>query len=248
MNADDKKVKVYDFDNETGELSNFREIAYPDDGDYARGLVFSPNSRFIYVTSVSNLYQIDLQDNSVDHIAYHLSVDEDNWPVTIGYMLNGPDCRVYLDAGSTTYYIHAIHQPNEKGLNCLFQARALRLPANQNHEFPNLPMYRFDGACDSSIVFPVSAVGEAMAMGGDVIMVYPNPVASELNIQLSSFSKSEWASIKIFNAYGKLVKYVKEIDSDSFSISVEDFVPGIYFLQYLEAGEVRAVEKLIVQR
>ena len=41
---------IYDFNNETGELPNYRQIPYPDSENVAHGLCFSPNNRFILDT------------------------------------------------------------------------------------------------------------------------------------------------------------------------------------------------------
>jgi hypothetical protein len=126
--SEDKKVYLYGFDNATGQMSNPQEIPYSDNpDDIGRGLAFSFDSRFIYVTTSSDLYQIDLQDgNSVEHIAHHFGPDEDGWPVAMGNITLGPDCRMYISPGSTTYYLHVVHHPNEKGAACGFEARALR--------------------------------------------------------------------------------------------------------------------------
>ncbi|NBB88355.1 MAG: hypothetical protein GVX96_01015, partial [Bacteroidetes bacterium] len=50
-NSEKNGVLLYEFDTGTGRLSNFRVIPYPDSRNVAKGLCFSPNERFIYVTT-----------------------------------------------------------------------------------------------------------------------------------------------------------------------------------------------------
>lgn len=238
-------ISLYDFDNETGELSNFRKIGYPDDGEYARGLMFSPNSRFVYFSTVHNLYQADLQDSSVVHIAFHESVDEDNWPVGIGRMKLGPDCRLYIDPGSTTYYIHVIHQPNEKGLDCMFQARAIRMPTILSHYIPNSPMYRFNGDCDNNIQFLLSDAEEVHEEMDNFIQVLPNP-ASDL-VKLKAGFSLEDCDIVFYDASGRTMLQKKMLGND-ISVDVSKWPNGMYYVQVRRKNGDFLVEKLLVNK
>ena len=90
-------VHLYDFDNETGNLSNYRKIEYPDQENVAKGLCFSPSSRFIYVNTAEEIYQIDLQEMDDPYfIKYYRTFDDGGWPVGLGMMFPGPDCRIYI--------------------------------------------------------------------------------------------------------------------------------------------------------
>lgn len=71
INSETYGVILYDFDAQSGLLSNYRTIPYPN-MEEAHGLVFSPNSRFIYVSSLEDLYQIDLMPPHPDAIVTHL--------------------------------------------------------------------------------------------------------------------------------------------------------------------------------
>ena len=243
LNSGDKKVKLYDFDNETGELSNFRAIPYPDDGDGARGLVFSPNSQLVYVGTVFNLYQIDMLNSSVEHIAYHMSYDEFNWPVTIGYLHLGPDCRLYADCGSTSHFIHVIHHPDEKGEGCEFQARAIPTLSTINFEFPNIPMYRFDGACDSSITFPVSGLAIELDGQPQAVSVAPNPCSGVMTVTLQ-VQATRQVRLLLFDMMGRSV-LDKALTAARNELDVEGLAPGLYFYEVRDEQRLLGSGKLV---
>lgn len=229
----DYKVLLYDFDNESGEFSNYRifQIDTEDEG-YGRGLAFSFDSRFIYVSTVKNLYQIDLQDTTWQHIAFHDSVDEFSWPVGIGKMHLGPDCRIYVSPGSTTHYIHVIHQPNKKGEACEFEARALRSPTKIRHAFPNLPMYRFDGACDSTIQFPIVNSAEVETTEKVEIKVYPNPVKEQLTISFKN-DRGKNRTFRLFDSTGR-VHFESKLPAISNNFYLKEMPEGFYFFEIWE--------------
>lgn len=245
--SEGNKVILYNFDNLTGELSNYRELPYPaGEGENARGLAFSFDSRFIYATTSSDdLYQIDLEDESAIHIAHHESLDEDNWPVGIGNMYLGPDCRIYISPRSTTYYIHVIHRPNEKGVDCGFEARALRSPANISHTTLNLPMYRFDGACDSTIQFPfvdtVSAAVEVVEVGN--VEIYPNPFRDYFTVTFTDRMPQQ-ATIFLFDNFGRLC-IERSLPAATNVFEVGSLSPGIYFYEIWEKGKRLGKGKLL---
>ncbi|MEZ4908411.1 MAG: T9SS type A sorting domain-containing protein [Saprospiraceae bacterium] len=229
INSEDHGVLLYDFDNDTGELSNFRIIPYPDSENVAQGLCFSPNSRFIYVTTAENVYQIDLMDdNDVYHIGYFRSFDEWGWPVGLGMIFGGPDCRLYVSPGSGTNYLHVILNPDEKGSECRFAERAIELPSRIPHHLPNLPQYRYLTGCDSTIVFPFIVETEELngLMDDRSVLVYPNPATNELNIQLPDDKSGEFI---VFNIFGQAIDKVNIIGNGKLNTS--QYPAGIYILK-----------------
>ncbi|MEZ4960897.1 MAG: T9SS type A sorting domain-containing protein [Saprospiraceae bacterium] len=235
----DNKVLLYSFNNETGELSNPQVISDIASGDAVFwGLAFSFDSRFIYTNTQNDLYQIDLTDNSIEHIAHHESFDEDNWPVGMGNMTLGPDCRIYISPGSTTYYLHVIHRPNEKGAACGFEARALRSPGLLAIDVPNLPMYRFGGACDSTIHFPykdtVSLAVGAVA-GARVATLFPNPVRDYFTVAFEGQAPPH-ATLHLYDGLGRPC-FEGKLPASNNVIEVGGLPPGLYFYVLKSGGE-----------
>jgi len=242
-------ILLFDFDNATGILSNYQVIPYFG-MENPKGLVFSPDSRFIYVSTADNLYQIDLNpppgEEQVVHIAYVWEPDETGWPIGIGEMFIGPDCRIYVAPASSTYYIHTIHLPNEKGIACQFQKKAIRMPTNLLFRFPNLPMYRFNGACDPDIEwgFPTSVAPEPEA-AATMLRVYPNPARDEVVVELAE--GNGYQALQICDLTGRIVRtYALEEGQRQLHLDLSGLLPGLYFVS--PEGEAGKAVKLVISR
>ena len=247
LNNEAHGAMIYRFDNETGAFSDPKTFPYPN-MNVAEGLVFSPNSRFLYLTAGRDLYQMDLQDAdpaaSTVHIALVSLPDETGWPIGVGSMYLGPDCRIYVGPGTTTFYIHAIHQPNEKGLDCQFEINAIRTPTRLEFDLPNIPMYRFDGQCDSNIQWGITATNDPGQRERGLI-VFPNPVSDIATITLPSFR--EYHSLLVYDLLGREIRRIELADGQTeASLVTTSFTPGVYFLA--AEWNVGATLKFVVSR
>ena len=85
-------------------------------------------------------------------------------------------------------------------------------------------------------------------MPNSKLVLYPNPASDFLHIFPSS-PPSERTSFRIFNNEGKLVKDLVLAQSPAeFLLPIRELAAGVYFLQYLEQGEVTSVERFVVQQ
>ncbi len=81
------------------------------------------------------------------------------------------------------------------------------------------------------------------------LAIYPNPTSDFLNFELRSHRLPQSASFRIVDATGKLVKELQsDSPRDTFIVPVREWVSGVYWLQYLEGGEVRASEQFVVNK
>jgi hypothetical protein len=217
---------LYDFDRNTGVLSNWRSHLYPNPtNETAEGLAFSPNGRFLYLTAGRDLYQMDIEDpdptGSTVYIAQVSEPDENGWPIGMGSMYPGPDCRIYIGPGTTTFYIHAIHRPNEKGPDCRFHPKALRAPTRLKFDFPNFPVFRLNGECDPTIGLGMVAALEPAAGVGPGLRLFPNPASERLFFE----SSEPVETLEIFDLQGNLVAVGTEKTQD---INIAALPPGVY--------------------
>ena len=199
-------VTLFDFNNETGMLSNYQEIHYPN-METAKGLAFSPNSRFIYVTTSEDFYQIDLEaTDSVDqvyHIGHVRSFDTIGWPIGLGYMILGPDCRLYVSPGSTSAWLHVVHQPDEKGAACLFEEKAINTPTRLAHHLPNIPNYHYPRGCDPTIGWGLPVATEEVVGEEQNVRLFPNPTRDKTSIQLNV--NHQYDLLEVQNLDGKRI-------------------------------------------
>ena len=153
-------LSVFSFDRCTGLLGNlyFDTISIPE-GGLGTGVVFSPDSKLLYINNDNNLYQYELDDFWKPRVLIAKYDGFQSYPhasayrTVFGYWSSGPDGRLYSVAGSgTSKHMHIMDYPNEKGEACSFRQHALKIP-NNPFSIPNFPHYRLgplDGSpCDT---------------------------------------------------------------------------------------------------
>jgi gliding motility-associated-like protein len=138
--------QLYQFDNNTGIVSNSLQMSYPDScrGDYVT-VEFSPNSKLLYVgfTGVDlelyyyyyfvKVFQYDLSSYNLPAItsSENLLFNERQYYGgkllgTMGQIQIGPDSKIYI-ARAQSLYLDAINNPNIKGTGCNYLADAVYL-------------------------------------------------------------------------------------------------------------------------
>lgn len=224
---------LYDFDRTSGLLSNFEHIIV-DDTIASGGCAFSSNSRFLYVSTRLKLFQFDLEAaNVADSKVLVGEYDGTNglFPPTFSQMQLAPDCRIFMNSTTTVDELHIIHSPNEKGLACNFEQRALQLPSNHRKSMPHFPYYRMDTdypICDSSLVVSSTQVHQKLK---PEIKIYPNPATDKVTIDLGHLLTKR-REIKLYDMIGQIVKTANLGEGTSkIDISTQDIPTGIYFIK-----------------
>ena len=140
-------VVVMEMDQQCGIASSAEAYHYPS-GEYAYGLAFSPNSRFLYVTysvGASELVQFELGLPGYIAIARSSSNFNELQP--------GPDGKIYIsthNGGVPGPRIDVINKPNSKGFACDHEFGALDLGAGRssNFHFPNFVQDYSEESCE----------------------------------------------------------------------------------------------------
>lgn len=211
------QLHIYDFDRETGLLSNHQKVyIYPKetiDANDSRfnGIEWSPNSRFIYTSSNVDLHQIDIWAENPQESIIHIDTYDgtlDPFQTPFNFMAQGPDCRIYVYPKNGSYSLHIINKPNELGKECNFVQNGIKLPnQNGNGTVPNFPRFRVDeeDKCDSTIV---SVFGDKVYYRR-YLEVYPNPNAGLFKIKLPEAIGK--ANLEVTNINGQVI-FTKEIN------------------------------------
>jgi hypothetical protein len=80
------------------------------------------------------------------------------------------------------------------------------------------------------------------------LAIHPNPTGSYLNFQLRHATAMPTASFRIVDAHGRTVSAIdSRMPWSTHVVPVHDWASGVYFLQYLENGQVRHSERFVVQ-
>jgi len=239
---------IYDFNRETGELSNLRHVITQDSGRFVGVAI---NSRFAYLSATTDLYQIDLWADDIQssllHIDHWDGFNDYGFPVTFSNAQLAPDCKIYISSPNTVLHMSVINKPNEKGKACDFRQHALKFPNLIGaSSIPNFPHFRIDEdqICDSTITW---IPDEYIVAKPNVLNVYPNPASGKATISVYS-DGFEHGIIRIFNITGQLVKSM-DIDSEATrQLDVSKMVPGVYAVEYVSyVSGGRDVRKLVVK-
>ncbi|WP_296149691.1 T9SS type B sorting domain-containing protein [uncultured Flavobacterium sp.] len=112
-------VYLYDFDNETGIVSNgisIMENAIP------YGIEFSAETKKLYASAESGLYQFDLLSGDIPNSVVQISRR------SYSALQLGPDQKIYkANINSDQNYLDVINNPELDGVACNFQTRAVFL-------------------------------------------------------------------------------------------------------------------------
>lgn len=154
-------TQIFDFDRETGLLSNFRYLDHPYP-QIAGDIIVSPNSRFLYLLDGGAIRQFDI---TLPDIAA-IKASEDTVAVqdieflcpfqsNFGGACQGPNGKIYINTTNGTCAWSVINNPNEKGKNCRAVPHQILVPSyNGGLIIPNHPNYRLgpiDGSAADSL-------------------------------------------------------------------------------------------------
>jgi hypothetical protein len=172
------QLEIYDFDRCTGVLSNYKHkiASYTTCGSTS----FSPSSRYLYITSIDTLWQIDMQATDVlasqTFIAkYDGFVDStlNNYTLFWWHWL-APDGKIYIVSSSQARVLHVINNPDMPGLACDFQQHSVSIPTVNNWTTPtsiNLALYQLPGSpCDT-----LGVGNPKLQSTNSVLKITPNP-------------------------------------------------------------------------
>lgn len=245
------QVILYDFDGQSGLLSNYRQFTIRDTASLG-GIAFSPNNRFLYVSSLFELYQFDLAAPDIQ-ASKVLIASWDGFrilgiPTLFFNMQLGPDCRIYMIAPNSVPYLHVIHHPDYPGTACGFEQHGLRLPTWNAFSQPNFPNYRLGTpypVCDSSIVL---SGGPGIFQPVEAVKVYPNPAVEEVHLEfaLPPAKAGEWV---LYDAFGRAALREKVLPGQqAYTFSLAGLPPGLYFWTGIVEGRNAESGKLIISK
>jgi len=139
-----------DFDRCTGKLSNMQYGVVP--GYALSGIAFSPNSKYLYLSTGNLLYQLDMDDSipfetkiQIDSIDGFMSIP--GFLSYFNYMQLAPNGKIYICNGRSPQHLSTIEQPDLKGRAC--DVRQHNILIIHNSTIPTFPYFRL-GAMEGS--------------------------------------------------------------------------------------------------
>ncbi len=219
--SSNSQLKLYDFDRCSGTLSNYR-------GKVAAHTIcgstsFSPNSRYLYITSIDTLWQLDMQATDVmasqTFIAkYDGFVDSTfNNNTLFWWHWLAPDGKIYIVSGNQARVLHVINNPDMPGLACDFQQHSVSIPTVNNWTTPtsiNLALYQQPGSpCDTLGMGKLK-----IQITNSALKITPNPSDGIFNIEYIPQRASgmlyvyDIAGIEVYREYVSPFTSIKNLD------------------------------------
>ena len=237
------------FDRCTGEFSNSITVESLDSLSIL-GNSFSPNGRFLYISSSYNLYQYDTWNPDIVinpiHIAAWDTFTNFGTPVLFFMHQLAPDNRIYISPYNGVSYINVINLPDSLGTACNFLPHSLKLPDHQyTNNIPSFPNYDLgaipgDDTCNSVYTIQLNVQSEL-----PFYKVAPNPVSDWLNIVYTS---PDDTMFELYDINGRRVAatslfyYFKNR-----LINVSSLPAGIYFAKVMKGSMEVWSAKIVVQ-
>ncbi|MBK7913915.1 MAG: hypothetical protein IPJ80_10500 [Saprospiraceae bacterium] len=218
---------IYDFDRGTGLLKKREKIDFwynPNSDFYYGGLSFSPNGRFLYLSTEKIMYQFDLTQTPIKNSRTILdSIDGSMSPYLITFLYHelAPDGKIYISSGNSVNLWGVINQPDEKGFACDFKQHNFRLATLNFWSIPNFPNYRL-----GPLVLTESIESNAY-------LITPNPAS--LHFAYDNLDKP--GVLRIYNQHGQQVLFQKL--SPYYHIVYVNKLPiGMYFTSLEVSGKI----------
>lgn len=239
-------VHIYDFDNETGALSNSIHIDTPtDDSTTLGGAALSPNSRFLYITHPFRVSQYDLESNDIEGSKVKIAEWDGfaNPFATIFYLAAlAPDGKIYISSTSSTKNLHVIHYPDCKGLASSLEQHGIDLPAFNFASIPNFPHYRNEPSdinCDTVFVSLNETKNKFVE-----IKIYPNPSYGKFTV---AFSEPVTGYFYLYDVAGKEVQRILIAENQK-RLHVQPYpnLKGLYFYEIKENGITKTTGKVFL--
>jgi hypothetical protein len=238
------------FDRCTGEFSNPVTVV-PDSGYIPYGCSFSPSSRFLYVSTLFDLYQYDTWDvdfvANVIHIAKWDSFVNPLFNIAVLFFMHqyAPDGKIYVSPFNGVEYLNVINYPDSLGLACNFAPHSYLLTSTgYTYNIPSFPNYDLgtleDSPCDTIVTIPTGL----QPPNSSSFRISPNPTTTWLNIV---YETSADGLFELFDINGKrvaatsLYHYFKNR-----LIDVSNLPAGVYLATVTQNGKQVWNEKALI--
>lgn len=228
-----KQVDIYDFDMNTGIVSNPIILAH---GDNVYGVEFSPSSDYLYATCydvTATLAQFNISSGIQATILASkvpLSVTTDLYGMQIG-----PDKKIYVSRSFTSSYVGQIGAPDSPGFACGYVDNAIDLDPGFNGyngalSLPSFPQNFL--AANITCTGPTDA--EELNAESVRLTIYPNPSDEEfyMHAQENNFS------VSVYDVTGKCIE---TFSSPKISFG-KNYHLGIYFVTFQSADEIKVMK------
>jgi hypothetical protein len=248
----DHQLRIYDVDRCSGKLENYRQKFITN--RTAGSTSFSPNSRFLYISSIDSLWQFDMLAQDVlasqtfisSYDGYLDSTFTNLKQTTFWYHWLAPDGKIYLAAGTQSRKLHVINNPDLLGTACNFQQHSISIPSVSLSTVPTSVNYFLKQESGS----PCDTLGvglNQLQISNNKLQIFPNPSNGKFSLEYSPQVKS--GMLYVYDMAGKEVyrEYVSPYTSfKNLDLSAK-LNNGMYALS-LVFGQERETKTIVIEK
>ncbi len=247
------EIRYSSFDRCTGYFSNSQIISVVDSSS-GFGLCFSPNSKYLYFSTWTKIFQVNTDTSNVQASLDTLANFDgycypyNSFCTTFWSMYLAADSKIYITSGSSVIDITYINSPDSDGVGCNVLQHALRVPcysARGNVLHPNYYLGPVIGSvCDSLAHVGLQEHLEEVQN----FQISPNPISnSEIKITYL-LPQNKSGVFEVYDTNGKIIfsQLLPEWSSLQF-IHLPFLSNGLYYTS-ITSGTSRMVKKLVVLR
>lgn len=254
----DHGLNLFDFDRCTGALSNPVVVSLAADSASATGVAFSPNSRYLYLSTGLKLFQFDMQAPNIPASKQLIGVYDGfaaPFATTFYQMRLAPNGKIYMSTTNGNRYLHTIHQPDMPGAACNFVQHDLETPSHFYWALPNFPYFRLydeqGSPCDTLGINGGpwwTSAGEA-ARGQAQVLLWPNPTDGRLQLFLPGIEAEQEVRLRVADISGRMVLASDLVTTDgNLALDASRLAPGVYFCLVSTAGQTFQPVKFVIAR
>ncbi len=236
---------IFDFDNLNGNLSNPIELDYSPNQDFERGITFSPNSRYLYITTQLQIFQVDLWAADIQSSLQIVGeIDETTIQAGQGYLgmsKLGPDGRIYIACSGSHKYLSVINKPNCEGKTCDFRQYAIQLSENNYSGLPNLPNF---GIITSTYDCETMGLKAPQIKSNQEMLIYPNPTSGLTTLSIQTLQQGYW---RLLDGTNKFVKSGEWKNAPN-QIDLSKYNSGMYFFQLITNGGDIYTARIVLEK
>ncbi|SHI84969.1 Por secretion system C-terminal sorting domain-containing protein [Hymenobacter daecheongensis DSM 21074] len=236
----DSRFELFDFNNATGQLSNFVPLTQ----DYrSYGVEFSPDGSRLYGTTLdgNKIYQFNLLAGSAAAIAASATQvgTTPSFSMYAGALQLGPDGKIYVALHNSSY-LGMIASPNTLGTACAYNSTGPSLGGRLSQlGLPNFPN-----------AFGATVLGTASAPLSVQTALYPNPTqgSNKLLVSLPVPLRQQTVIVTLLDALGTTVAHYRmtaaQLQADPLALPLPALAKGAYTVQI--AGQAGTVNKKLI--
>ena len=241
-------VRVFDFDRCSGNFSNGQLINI-NDSLPGSGLAYSSNSKFLYATSVLNIYQMNMDSANIQSSVIVVAQNDSFYSpfppfqTDFKFMYLAANGKIYITSGSSVQDIHEMNYPDSAGTVCDVQQHSVNLGMWNFRTVPNHPNY-YLGAIAGSVCDSLTSIQSTIHEIH--LNIYPNPNSGNFKINYL-LPQNKKGKLEVYDINGR---QIYEINLPQWStlqqISLPEFISSGVYNCVIYSGDERNIKKVII--